>query len=356
MSNLYVDPEIDTEVITHSAIKTFRRCPRQYWYKYILRLKPVMVGVPLRRGIWMHELLEAHHKGEDWRLKHVELCAKYDELLDEEKDYYGDLPDDCYTLMRAYVYYYANDPWETQETEFTINAELPMKSALVVYRGRVDTLFTDMFGLWIGDHKTHLRLPGLSFRILDAQSALYVWAALESGLEVEGFKWNYLRTVGPSKPRVVKAGDRLYKKLGDTDYHTFGVTVKQFLKTGELKRMTPEIRDMLARLKAEQYVPGEPQNSPFFRRDPLEKDDGMLNQVVSEVVHTVARIRNYPFHRPEIIERVVDRSCEYCPFTDLCTTELMGGNTKYLLKNRFKVGDPMDYYQDRIPEKREDES
>lgn len=354
-SNLYVDPEIDTEIITHSAIKTFRRCPRQYWYKYILRLKQRTIGTPLKRGTWMHELLEAHHKGEDWKLRHIELCKQYDELLDEEKDYYGNLPEECYALMRAYVYYYANDAWETQETEFTLEVELPMKSALVVYRGRVDILFNDVFGLWIGDHKTHMRLPGITFRILDAQSALYIWAATQLGYDIQGFKWNYLRTVGPSKPRVVKAGNRLYKNMGETDYHTFGREIKRLLKTGELHAVTQEIKDILAMLKTQQHVPGEPGTSPFFRRDPLEKDDAMLDQVIGETVHTVARIRAYPFHNPRIIERNVDRSCEYCPFTDLCTTELIGGNTKYLLKNNFKVGDPMDYYQDRIPEKRQDE-
>jgi hypothetical protein len=355
-SNLYIDPAIDTEVITHSALKTFKRCPRQYYYKYVQRLKPRMLGVPLKRGTWMHELLEVHHGGGDWKLRHIELCKKYDELLDEEKDYYGNLPEECYSLMRAYIYYYANDSWQTHETEFTIETELPLKSALVVYRGRVDILFENVFGLWIGDHKTHGRLPGLTFRLLDAQSALYMWAALDQGLEVQGFMWNYLRTTGPSKPRVVKAGNRLYKNMGDTDYYTFGLEIKRLLATGELKAITPDIKAQLLRLKSEQYVPGEPQTSPFFRRDPLDKDHDMLGRVITETIHTVARIRKYPFHRPDMVERSIDRGCEWCAFRDLCTVELMGGDTKYLKKNNFKVGDPMDYYQDRIPDKREDES
>lgn len=354
-SNLYVDPAIDQEVITHSAIKAFRRCPRQYWYKYILRLKPRTVGTPLKRGTWLHELLEEHHKGGDWKMRHVELCKQYDELLDEEKDYYGNLPEECYALMRAYVYYYAQDSWNTHKTEHTIETELPMKSATVIYRGRVDILFDDIFGLWIGDHKTHRSLPDLTFRLLDAQSALYLWAALETELPVQGFVWNYLVTTPPSKPRVVKAGDRLYKKLGPTDYHTFGHEIKRLLRAGQLHAVTPEIKQTLARLKAQQHVPGEPQTSQFFRRDRLEKDGAMLGQVVGEMVHTVARIRKYPFHRPEIIERVIERGCEWCSFRELCTVELLGGDTRYLLKNNFREGDPMEYYQDRVPEKREDE-
>jgi hypothetical protein len=354
-SNLYVDPEIDTQIITHSALKTFRRCPRQFYYKYVQRLKPRTVGTPLKRGTWIHELLETHHKGGDWKLRHIELCAKYDQLLDEEKDYYGDLPAECYALMRAYIYYYQNDPWQTRETEFTLEVELPMKRSLVVYRGRVDILFDNIFGLWIGDHKTHRSLPDLTFRLLDAQSALYLWAALELGWPVEGFMWNYLVTSGPSKPRAVKAGDRLYAKLGETDYHTYGIEIKKLLRSGALKAMTPEIRLKLARLKAEVYQPGEPQVSHFFRREPLEKSSAMLDQVVGEAVHTTTRIMHYPFHRPELIERSIDKSCSWCGFRDLCSAELMGANTRNLLKNNFKVGDPMDYYQDRVPEKRADE-
>ncbi len=291
----------------------------------------------------MHELLESHHKGEDWRIKHRELCLKYEELLDEEKDYYGNLPQDCHDLMRAYVHYYQDDPWRTIETEFTIEVELPNG---VIYRGKVDIMFENQYGLWLGDHKTHKTLPDINFRLLDAQSALYLWAALKK-YDIQGFVWNYLRTEGLSRPKAIQDGSRLSKVMGDTDYHTYGSTIKQLLKDKKLVRVTPDIKEKLAQLKAVRYVPGEPQTSPFFRRDTLEKDSDMLRRVATENYHTVQRIQRYPFDKIDAVERVADRSCSWCSYKDLCTIELMGGNPRYLRTNNFRQGDPMEYYQDR---------
>lgn len=353
MSNLYTDPNLGAEVVTHSSLKVFRRCPKQYDYKYLQRLKPVTVGVPLKRGVWMHELLEVHHQGLDWRDRHRELCRKYDELLDDEKDHYGDLPNELAALMRSYVWYYKDDPWTVVETEFTIETELPNG---VVYRGRVDALVENQFGLWVADHKTHRTLPDLTFRLLDAQSALYLWALLRKKFGVRGFVWNYLRTTPPSKPRVVKAGDRLYKNLGDTDYLTYGSEIKRLLASGELLKATPEIKAKLAQLKEERYRPGEIQTSPFFRRDYLEKQNDLLRRVAQENYTTVRRIMQYDFSKPDAIERVVDRSCSYmCAYKDLCAVELLGGNPNHLRRSAFRVGDPMDYYQDN-PNPHEEQS
>ncbi len=349
MSNLYLDPEIDKEVVTHSSLKVFRRCPQQYRYKYIERLKPRMLAQPLKRGTWLHSLLEEHHAGRDWKAMHRELCIKYEELLDDEKDYYGDLPNECYALMRAYVYYYKNDPWKTIETEFTIEVELPNGT---VYRGKIDILFENQFGLYAGDHKTHKTLPDMTFRLLDAQSAMYLWALLKKKYDIQGFVWNYIRVHAPSKPKMIKDGSRLSKVLGETDFHTYGGEIKRLIKAGELK-MDGEIYAKIMQLRNQVYVPGEPQTSPFFRRDVLEKGSPMLNRVMKENYHTIQRIKDYPFDRPDIVERVVDRSCTFtCGYRDLCTVELMGGNPKYIRNNQFRVGDPLDYYQDRVGEQK----
>lgn len=347
MTNLYVDPEIDKEVVTHSSLKVMRRCPKQYEYKYIRRLSPKRLSKPLERGTWMHSLLEEHHQGRDWRAEHERRTKLFNAMFDEEKDFYGDLPTELLALMEAYLWYYEDDPITVIETEFTIETELPNG---VVYRGRVDALMEDQFGLWIWDHKTHKTLPDLNFRLLDGQSALYIWAALRRKLPVQGFKWNYIRTVPPARPKAIKDGSRLSKVLGDTDYVTFKAGVQALMKSGELRRDCVDLDDIkkkLRYLKGQKYVPGEPQTSPFFRRDSLEKSPEMLERVARENFHTVQRIQKYPFHKEDYVERVVDRSCTYtCGFVDLCTVELMGGNPKNLLANSYKVKDPMAYYQD----------
>lgn len=348
---LYVD---DGKVIsTHSMLKTFRRCPKQTEYKYVHRLKPKMLGKPLKKGTWMHSLLEAYYKGEDWEAVHTKLSREFNKLFDEEKDFYGDLPTECLALMKAYLWHYRGDKsWKVVEVEFVLETELPDGA---IYRGRVDMLVETPFGLYIVDHKNMRSLPDHNFRLLDGQSALYLWAALRSKLPVEGFIWNYLRTKAPSVPQLAYAGtkrQRLSTRSIETDYPTY-VSTLQRLKREEGLRITAEYKAHADSLKRLRYQHGEPQLSPFFRRDTLEKDNAMLRRVALENYRTHKNMHEYDFSNRDAVERVVDRGCSFsCSYTDLCTVELMGGNVRPLIKQNYTVGDPMDYYYDeKTPEK-----
>lgn len=339
---LYVD-ESGRAISTHSMLKTFRRCPQQAFYKYELRLKPKVLGTPLRRGTWLHILLEEHHQGRDWRVKHRELSRQFANLLDEEREYYGDLPNDCARIMRSYEWHYEMDPWKVLETEGTLEAELPDGTIL---RGRYDALIENQFGIWLVDHKSHRRLPDTTFRLLDAQSADYLWLAAKNKLKIQGFIWNYLVTKPPTVPKMTLQG-RLSKVKIDTDYPTYIAEVKR-LKREEGLKITQEYIETANKLKSYQYRVGQPQLSSFFQRVVLEKSPEMVKRVVQEAYRTSKRMHNYDFTLPA--ERSVDRSCSWCSYKDLCTLELMGGNTKLLRKQQFTIGDPMEYYQDRAGE------
>lgn len=342
---LYVDEETGKSVTTHSMIKTGRHCMRQTMYKYVDRLKPRRLGKPLRRGSWMHTLLEFYHSGQDWRAEHQRLSANFSELFDEEKEHYGDLPVECLDLMESYIWHYKNDPWIVHEVEFIVEAEFPDGG---IYRGKVDALIENEFGLWLVDHKTHKRFPDFSYRILDAQSALYLWAAQQSGLPVNGFIWNYVKTAAPSKPAMIKDGSRLSKVLGDTDYRTY-VTELRRLKAEYGFVITREHLNYAEMLKKRRYAHGEPQTSPFFHRHLLEKDEAMLKRVVAEAFRTAQRLNEYDFEDRDSVERTVNAySCaRFCDMVNICTIELMGGNTRNLIKQNFRVGDPQSYYYDR---------
>lgn len=333
---------------THSMLKTFRRCPKQAEFKYAKRLKPRRMGVHLKRGKWIHELLEIYHSGGDWRAHHAKLSVEFNTMFDEEKEYYGDMPTEIAHLMASYVWHYKNDPWIVHDVEFQLDCEFPDGS---LYRGKVDALIENEFGLWLVDHKSHKTLPDHNFRLLDAQSALYLWAARENGLKVQGFIWNYIRWKAPTKPKLAYAGtsrQRLSTREIDTDYPTFAAEVKR-LRDEEDLEITPEIRQKLEQLKGQRYAHGATQQSSFFRRDVLEKDDAMLDRVMAENFHTSLRMHDYDFERTEMVERVVGPSCKFsCSFIDLCTVELMGGDLRYLLKQNYQVGDPNDYYNDRV--------
>jgi len=351
MTGLYVD-EDGRIISTHSMLKTFARCPKQAQYKYAERLKKRVLTErdrPLRRGTWFHELLELYYVGGDWKAHHRMLTAKYSALMDEEKDALGDLPNECLAMMRGYLWHYGanhDDPyhgWRILDTELTLECEWPDGNG--VYRCRLDLLVEDEYGLWIVDHKSHKTLPTMNVRLLDHASALYIWAARECGLNVKGFIWNYIRTKAPTKPQLVYVGkpqERLSTKAIDTDYPTMVRAIREY---GIDHR--PYVRQLRA-LKAQRWQPGVTQTSPFFRREILEKDDRMIARVVAAMMHTRDRAHGYHWDAPEEVERVTDRSCGFmCDYVGLCETELLGGNADLLRRKLYRVGDPLDYYNEQ---------
>jgi hypothetical protein len=341
-------------VTTHSMLKTYLRCAKQGQYKYAERLKKRILtqrDKPLKRGTWIHELLQVHYEGGDWKERHAILTRKFSLLMDEEKDGLGDLPTECARIMRSYLWHYGADKtdpmhgWKVLGVEQTFECPWPdSEDGLDIYRCRVDLLVRDQYGLLIVDHKTHAQLPDGTFRILDAASPLYIWAARENGYNVRGFQWNYLKTKPPTKPELVYVGkpsERLSTKAIDTDWPTYARAIKEY----GLDHTAEPYKSRLRTLKAQRWQPGMPDTSPFFRRDILEKDDDMLARVVATAMKTRDRMHD-DYHFYDLVERASDRSCSWCDFRTLCETELLGGNGDHIRRKQFRVGDPLDYYQD----------
>jgi hypothetical protein len=342
LTALYTDPETGLAISTHSMMKTFRRCPKQAEYKYVERLTPKVASKPLSQGTWMHKLQEVELKGGDWEAEHRAQTKIYNGLMDEEKEWLGDLPTECERMMKSYLWHYRKHRWvKIHEVEFVLETTFPNG---IVYRGRIDLLAEDETGLWIVDHKWMKSLPNHDFRILDAASALYIWAAIQNDIPVRGHIWNYGVRKPPSIPKLVYVGkpsERLSRAKCDTDYPTLKRAIKDY-------GLNPaDYKDWLDQLKGQQYRWGQPQMSTHFRRNVLEKTPAMLKRVAQEAHHTSTRMHTYPFHKSGYVERVPDRSCSFmCSYTDLCTLELMGGETRLLRRQKYRSEDPMYYYFD----------
>lgn len=342
-------------VTTHSMLKQYLSCPKAAQYKYAERLKARRLTKkeqPLQRGTWIHELLQVHYEGGDWKERHALLTKKFNLLMDEEKEDLGDLPAECARIMRSYLWHYganAEDPmhgWEVLGAEQTFEAVWPdSEDGLDIYRCRVDLLVRDEYGLLIVDHKTHKTLPDHTFRVLDAASPLYIWAARESGYDVRGFQWNYLKTKPPTSPKMVYVGkpqERLSTQAIDTDWPTYA----RAIKTYGLDHTAEPYRSRLRTLKAQRWQPGMPNTSPFFDRVTLEKDDEMIARVVATAMKTRDRMHE-DYDDFDVVERNMGRPCTWCRFSQLCTTEMFGGNGDHIRRKQFRVGDPLDYYQDQ---------
>lgn len=341
---LYLAEDGETPIITHSMLKSFKRCPRQAMYKYADRLKPKMTAKPLRRGTWIHSLLETHHKGGNWKETHADLTAKFNGLFEEEQEMLGDLPTEIGHVMSSYFWHYQDDrDWTVIELDNELAVEHMLEVKLpegTIYRCRTDVVVETEFGLYIVDNKSHRTLPNIDFRLKDPQSALYIWAYQKAGIPIQGFIWNYIK-YSPPKPLRFNLNGELSKRQGETDYPTAYRSIKA---QGYDPR---DFRSLLLPLQRRRYVHGAPQLSPFFKRSTLEKDEEMLKRVLRESLHTTKRSHTYPFHKRDYVERTVDRSCDWCSYKDLCTVELFGGNRDQVIRTQFKQGDPMDYYYDQ---------
>lgn len=342
---LYREPETGQPVATHSMLKIFRRCPKQAEYKYVQRLKPKSLGRPLNFGKDFHLMLQVHYEGGDWREVLRQVRNTFSELFDEEKDELGDYPRDLERTMVSYLWHYGDERWIVHEVEFTMECEFPDGS---IYRCKIDLLIENQWGLWIVDHKTLKKIPDITFRLLDAQSALYLWCAIKNRIPVQGHIWNYVKSSPPSRPVLLKSGNGLSRaRRIVTDYPHLTRAIKKF------KLDPDDYQEQLAYLRAQRYVDGGMQTSPFFQRSILEKTNAMLTQVAIEGYHTSRRMHAYPWDKPRLIERVPDKSCRFtCSYSDLCSLELFGGDPRSIRRSNYRVGDPLEYYQDdRIGER-----
>lgn len=346
---LYPHPDTGQAILTNSMLTSFRRCIKQSEFKYVHRLKPKRLGGPLKRGSWVHSLLEEDAKGGDWKKLHKKLSAQFESMFDEEKDFYGDMPTEIKTIMLSYFWHYKHDPWKYLETEIELTAELPNG---VLLRIKYDALVENQWGLWLVDHKSNKTLPKLEYRMLDTQSPIYVWVAQQNGLNINGFIWNYVRWKAPTVPKMAYVGtsrQRLSIRGIETDYPTYARALKQYKTEYGLRIKDHAV--MLERLKGQRYMPGEPQQSPFFRRDVFEKSPELINRVLKEAMRSADRMNTYDWSDPDAVERTVGRHCEFmCSYRDICSMQLLGGNIKPLIKQNYEVGDPMSYYHDKVGE------
>lgn len=182
--------------VSFSELRTWRTCRMLHHYKYRECLEPKTKPVALKRGAWIHELLETYYKGNDWREVHRALTDEFAMLMDEEREYYGDLPETAETLMALYEQAYPNDRTLEVEMEFE---GFPL-SQTVHLKGRIDLVLEDSRGVWVVEHKTVSRMPSEDDRIVNPQVALYIPVVEQQlGVKVNGVLWNYLITRIPKR-------------------------------------------------------------------------------------------------------------------------------------------------------------
>jgi len=315
---------------SHSELKTYERCPKQWSYKYLEELVPRKKARPLYFGNWVHRALESHYKQGDWRIGHQEYVADWNALFDEERTELRKrgrgmsppFPELVERIMKSYVWYYREEGWTPRviEHEFRVPTPLLWKGKRFIFKGIIDLIVEDSEGyLWVVDHKTATTIPEpTAFHAMDPQLMLYPWAAkIDLGLDVMGVVYNYVKSKAPGIPRINRDGSVSRRRIV-TDYPT----LRRFLRS---EGLDPALyADILRPLRRQ---------SPFLRRYRLPRETFVTREILTDALSVAKHIQTDKRHY-----RVITRDCQrMCAYHDICRAELNGLDTAHMRKMMFTL-------------------
>jgi len=307
---------MSADTFSQSKVKAFRRCAKSYDYKYNQGLTRRTAPATLSRGVTFHAMLDAPVMGKDWREPLNQYAEDFKGLWSDEAENYSS-PEELENLYLRYQKHWANDGLDYQgRSEIVIeNSHRGIK-----FKGIVDKLPRDREGrVWLMDHKTHKILPDEDARFSDIQTVLYYWALKETGEQVDGVLWDYIRTKPPAVPETLKSGGLSKRANIDTDYDTY---------LGEINRLglnPKDYQDILDKLKRG--------GKAFFQRVKLPApNERLVTSVVSDFFNTAEKIQE-----SKTFERNMTRDCKSCSYYQLCSAEVRGLDTDFLKKQLFTV-------------------
>lgn len=323
-------------LLSSTAYSDASACLKRYQYRWVDKLinKPKDLGVPLRRGIWIHKCLEDYHQGKnwawaldimrDWALEHGVDETKVQEVRNEVLD-----------IMHGYI-----DYWQGKQHWEVLGAEIPIKMMFNANDGIRAT--TDLAVVWEGqdwlvEHKSTGEIPPASWRAVDPQTALQYWLChatkpIIGGREFlpVGIIFNYLLTKVPSVPRWKKDGT-LYANATPT-------TAAAFRKGAQAAMDAAPGSISWADLDAD--AEKLTNDSLFYRRFPVERPEGNVRTSMRDLVQTLVDLKaaeQAGWYRRSLHVLTCRRFCSYA---DLCIHEYaIGKESPVLREELFMIED-----------------
>ena len=297
---------------SYSELMTYRRCPKRYYYSRVRNLELAIGQWRTDLGSWMHELLADYYRGNGWIRKHDELQMEFDaEVLPytDDDDVLG-VPALAQELMARYVARYAktDTDWQVLHVEESF-----------VYEGigfTPDLVVRTPGGIYVVDHKTSASIPEAWDLMGDYQHLFYVKGMrAKYGAEVKGAIFNYVRTKLPTPLRLNKTDGLINNvKRVDTTYED----LIQFAAENKIKPY-PELSERLAELEGADR---------FMRRFQLLTPEHAASEALDDLLDTTVEIdtsinlKSFPRH--VLPGSAGSRSCNACPYKELCQAELFG--------------------------------
>lgn len=322
--------------INQSQVKLWRRCQRQWWYRYDQKLIPKVRDRPMHIGSWLHACLEWHYRVGDWRVGHDQYVEDYNKLFEEERRSLDGksgepLPQQIERIMAGYLFRYQDDGWKVLAVEKDWRSPVRFRNGdgtlnEILLGGKVDLVIEDRDGLvWVVDTKSTQKIPVLaSFHAMDPQLILYPWglqrdhewAEVLQGRPIAGVIFNYARSKPPTVPKLNK--DRTISKVAIvTDY----LTGMKFLADNNLN--PDDFSEWLDGLRASEEM---------LVRYKMPISAVATKRVVYETLRTARSILDH-----SDVVRNVTRDCDRCPYRTICRAELFGMDSTFAREHDFTI-------------------
>lgn len=313
--------------VSHSKIKTARRCHRAYFYKYVAKLRKRTKSRPLIVGSLVHECLESYFRDGHYLpviRKWKEL--EYNKMFKEEQVLHADIIPLVKQLIRGYINQWDNRNLTMLWVEKSFELEI---SPGIILVGKIDGRARCHQGMeWLVEHKTCKKMPDETTRQFDTQAVLYnAVLPLMNEKPVQGVLWDYVRTKLPAKPELLAKGGLSTAKKIDT-------LPEVYLR--EIKRhgLDPVgYKDILEHL--------ELKRDSFYREIRLPFSNEFSNNIMQEFVITSNEMKrredNYKVDEDmQAFTCNPSRDCSWCDYENLCYAQLRGDDISYILKHDFR--------------------
>ena len=316
--------------VSQSRVKTWRRCARAHYNKYVLGYTKKKVKRPLSFGKMVHEMIEAHANGKDPFDVLESIPLDKLRLFAQEREHYGEIIEDLGIIMEAYF-----DYWESQPTKLRYvgiggkRAEHKFEIEImtdVIWVGLIDAIGRERRSRWLVEHKTFSRMPTEEDRWRSLQSAVYVRANDIMGWRpLDGTLWDYIWSKAPPRPAPLKDGSLS-------------------------KRNTPTLKGAI-KLAAKEH--GRPRSEVKALATLTHRPELWFSRTRNPLKSNVVDILFADFERSvkEIVDngdncRVmnIERHCSWCDFEPLCRAELTNGDVDFILAREFTI-DKKDHSQ-----------
>ena len=281
---------------------------------------------PLYFGTDFHKLLEL--RNDPAALKEAKQNIK-DTFYALPPSYQSDLGDnyvqDLFTIFKDYrrVYRDVRQPQVTEkEFEFEVGK---VKDEPIVFVGKIDELYLlkhqDVKSIIVGEHKTFSNKPSMDFLVMNPQKCLYAKAAyFLKGILPDKVKWDYIKSVPASEPIWLDKTKR-FSEAASTK-----ITPMSWRRACKERNILDP--DILA--KGDRYASNI---SEFFFQVELDIDPAMVETIWDGYMYTAKQIVRFGESNKT---KNVTRDCSWCPYRDICYSEMTGGDTEYIIARDFE--------------------